>query len=118
MYKGWNIRPIITVDNSGFLPHYKLPTTNRYFNVLILYSEYDFNNEKNSVEDFKFLNRPYSAKSENSDGASRRSSRRFVNDDDDEVHYTSGVSKKKNKFETVFDRVSYSIGSFWIDNGQ
>ena len=118
MYKGWNIRPIITVANSGFLPHYKLPTTNRYFNVLILYSEYDFNNEKNSVEDFKFINRPYSAKSENSDGASRRSSRRSVNDDDDEVHYTSGVSKKKNKFETVFDRVSYSIGSFWIDNGQ
>ena len=70
----------------------------------ILYSEYDFNNEKN--EDFKFINRPYSGKSENSDVASRRSSRRSINDDDDEVHYTSGVSKKRNKFETVFDRVS------------
>ena len=52
--------------------------------MLILYSDYDFNNEKNSAEDFKFINRPYSAKSENSDGASRRSSRRSINDDDDE----------------------------------
>ena len=80
----------------------------------ILYSEYDFNNEKN--EDFKFINRPYSAysgKSENSDGASRRSSRRSINDDDDEVHYTSGVSKKRNKFETVFDRVSLPSGAVW-----
>merc|ERR1712131_36294 len=70
--------------------------------------EYDFNNEKNHIEDFKFINRPYSGKSENSensDGRSRRSSRRTIyDDDDDEVHYTSGVSKKKNKFETVFDR--------------
>lgn len=82
--------------------------------MLILYSDYDFNNEKNSAEDFKFINRPYSAKSENSDGASRRSSRRSINDDDDEVHYTSGVSKKKNKFETVFDRVSFFMDACWI----
>ena len=96
---------------STFLSRYKLPTTNRFFNVLILSSEYDFNNEKNHIEDFKFINRPYSGKSENSensDGRSRRSSRRTIyDDDDDEVHYTSGVSKKKNKFETVFDRVRF-----------